>query len=445
MSELGVKEKLAHLAAQGVEAAPRQSLQRAVEPSLHRTVARRTLVLGLAAGGTAAMVGCSLRPAQAKVALPSVAGSKVPAPARQEGPGPDDPVVAAIQDVVNRRAAALAAADRDAFNATIDQRNLTFRRIQGDTFAQAAANGPKAPSTYTVARVQAKQDPYYKAWIDVTPPDASSPQSEVVWAFRPGDNGWLHTEILNEEIGNRKTMDTDHFRLSYYDWDADVVDRMGAVAERANAKASDKLGYSPAFLTILSCNPTYASHSGLSGMGTQAAYLSDTKNTIIMHSIESFGAGATPIGSTPEDVLFPTLTHEYTHLVNDQLVPIVKMKKWMSEGLAEYVAENLRVNQVVAALKAGRQFTLDKAEEAIFWTTDPAKGYTNADVSLAYGEAAHAVTYFVERFTFDKFMELARAYAENQRWEPVFLQVVGIEWGRFQTDWLDWVRRRYGL
>ena len=41
---------------------------------------------------------------------------------------------AGIQALLDRQAAARARADRDAFHATIDQRNLTWRRIQGDAF-----------------------------------------------------------------------------------------------------------------------------------------------------------------------------------------------------------------------------------------------------------------------------------------------------------------------
>src|SRR5919108_128242 len=50
------------------------------------------------------------------------------------------------------------AADRAAFMATIDQRNLTWRRIQGEVFDAVAAGGPRPKETYTVTRVQAKQN-----------------------------------------------------------------------------------------------------------------------------------------------------------------------------------------------------------------------------------------------------------------------------------------------
>jgi hypothetical protein len=196
---------------------------------------------------------------------------------------------------------------------------------------------------------------------------------------------------------------------------------------------------------VLSVNPTFGSHSLLRQYGTWAAYLPAAKDTIVSRSMESFGAGVLAPGETQDDRLSVALTHELTHLVNDQIVPIVKMPLWMSEGLAEHVAANLHADAVATALRARRQFSLDKVDAVLEWGRDPAKGYTQQDVVLAYGEAAHAVTYFVERFGLPAFFDLARAFAETRRWDDSVRQVTGTTAGEFEAAWLEWLRRRLGV
>jgi hypothetical protein len=176
-----------------------------------------------------------------------------------------------------------------------------------------------------------------------------------------------------------------------------------------------------------------------------AVYLPETKNTIVLRSLESYGAGYVPAAETPEQHLLPAFVHEFTHLVNDQLVPVVKMQSWMSEGLAEYVAQNYRDDEVRSAYRAGTFLVLDKTEDVIEWWTDPARGYTSAQIRLAYGEAALAVTFFVERFGLDTFWDLARTFAESRKWPEAFASATGASWDQFQDDWLAWLRRRLGL
>jgi hypothetical protein len=414
-------------------------------PGLNR---RRALAAG--AAGLAILSGCGLLPARAAPESP-------PAVARQGTDAPPEPaaaqepaglaeadVIAGIQETLNRQAAARAALDRDAYMATIDQRNLTWRRIQRETFDALAAAGRPRPERYTVTRVQPKQDGYYKAWIDVVAGGGSAVQYQAVWVFRRAETGWLHSEVLVEELGPRQTMETEHFVLSYYAWDDDVIGRMAGVAEQAYARVTERLGAAPGFKAILSVNPTFGAHSGLRGFGTWAAYLPDTKNLILVRSIESYGAGLVSPGETQEDRFLVAITHEYTHLVNDQLVPIVKMPHWMSEGLAQFVSDDFRPDVALRALRSPRFTSLDQASEVIAWGTDPGKGYTQADISMAYAVSAYGVAYFVEQFGLEKFFDLARAFAESRRWDESFTAVTGSDWGQFQRDWLAWTRQRLG-
>ncbi len=353
-------------------------------------------------------------------------------------------VMAGIQQTLDRQAAARSTADRDAYLATIDQRNLTWRRIQGEYFSGETARGPRPSATYRVTRIQPKPLDYVKAWIDVIPPGQSLPDAEAVWVFRPTDEGWLHTEILNEQLGPRKQLETEHFTMLYYEWDDDVIDRIAAVAERTFARVSTKTGLVPTTRPTINVNPTYGSHSALRGFGTLALFMSGT-DQILIRSLESFGAGATPTGGVPEDRLFVALTHEYGHFVSNIVVSLARIPKWMSEGYAEYVAENLRPELMIGALRAGRNVSLDKASEIIEWGEDPGRNFTLSDIVLAYSESAHATQYFMDRFGQDRFFGLAKEFAETRRWDPSFQNNAGIAWPDFERDWLAWARQRYGL
>jgi len=356
----------------------------------------------------------------------------------------DDPATSDIQATLNRQATARARGDRDAFMATIDQRNLTWRRIQGDAFTLESGRGQRAALSYWVTGTQAKQSGYVKAWIDIGAQDGAALVVQAVWVFRQAESGWLHSEILNEEIGPRKSQSSEHFTLGHFDWDDDVIERMVGVAERAHAHVTVRTGIVPAGRPAISVNPTYGAHSALRGYGTWALFLPNT-DQIVIRSIESYGAGITAPGETQEDRLLVALTHEYAHLVNNSVVPTVKMPKWMVEGFAEFVTSHLREGSMAQALRNGRTITLDRASEIIEWGEDPSRGFTRFDVDLAYAHAAHATAYVMERFGQERFLALASEFAESRRWEESVVKTLAISAPDLDGDWLGWVRARYGF
>ena len=351
---------------------------------------------------------------------------------------------AGIQELLDRQASARATADRIAFNATIDQRNLTWRRIQGDAFTAETARGPRPQATNRVSRVVPKQNGYVKAWIDIIPAGAAEVANHAVWVFRQAETGWLHSEILNEEIGTRKLYETPHFTLSHYAWDDDVIERMAVVAERAHEHVFAKTGLAPETKSVISANPTYGSHSALRGFGTLAIFMPSTSQ-ILIRSIESYGAGLIAPGEAPEDRLLIALTHEYAHLVSDLVISTARIPKWMVEGFAEYVAENLRSGTMIAAIRGNRTLTLDRASEIIEWGEDPGRGFTNADIDRAYAHAAHATHYFIERFGQDTYFAVATDFADSRQWEPSLVKHTHLTTPARESAYLTWTRHRYGL
>ena len=299
----------------------------------------------------------------------------------------EEAVRTGIQELLDRQTDARARADRDAFNATIDQRNLTWRRIQGDAFAAETARGPRPQPAYRVTRVVPKQNGYVKAWIDVVPRGETAPESQGVWVFRQAETGWLHSEILNEEIGARKLYETPHFTLSHYAWDDDVIERVASVAERAHEHVLAKTGLAPTTKTTISVNPTYGAHSALRGFGTWALFMPSVSQ-IVIRSLESYGAGLTAPGESQEDRLLVAMTHEYAHLVSDNVISTARIPDWMVEGFAEHVADNLRGPSMVSAIRGNRTLTLDQTSEIIEWGEDPGRNFTRADIDRAYAHAA---------------------------------------------------------
>src|SRR5688572_23213750 len=146
----------------------------------------------------AALVSGACAPAAGPAPAKSPAASTSPGPAASPprtavlgatAQSDEEAAHAGIQQLLDRQASARASADRAAFDSTVDQRNLTWRRIQGDAFTAETARGPRPAATYRVTRVQLKESGYVKAWIDVIPPGEITPSAQGVWVFRLSETG----------------------------------------------------------------------------------------------------------------------------------------------------------------------------------------------------------------------------------------------------------------
>lgn len=402
---------------------------------------RRRAILGSALSAGAFGFG---RPPLSAAEMASIGQCVVPdeAPVTSVFDCTNDAVAfAGITVSLGARADALERGDREGFLATLDVRNPTWRRIQTEYFD----SGRSARSSVlrgTPVFLQAKPGGYVRATVDFARTGAL-PSDRGFWVFSPGPDGiWRHAEPMNEELGPRRLDDRGAFVISYYDWDADVVDRIANVASTAWAKVGAILPLPTAVRPTISLNPTYGSHSGLRGSNTWAAYLPGSRGIVLLRSPDSYGAGTIPVGASPDEKLLIPLAHEMTHLVNDDIVSVVRIPHWMSEGLAEHVADHIRPAELAPIVRAGTTWTLDKASDVIEWGTDPARNYSAADISLAYAHAAHGVRYLIERFGIETFWALASEFASSRMWDQSFQQVTGVTWEAFDTDWNVWLRAR---
>jgi hypothetical protein len=368
---------------------------------------------------------------------PSAPAATAPAPQATATPGLLDSraVAAAIEQTLRRRAEAAARGDEVAYMATIDQQNLTWKRVQNEIFQKSRG----AVVAGRVLRVQQHHGGYVKAWIDV----GGGEKYAWTMVFRLVDGQWLLSEPRDRELGSRKLTESKHFRIRYWEWDADVVERAGRLADGAYEQVVGALKVEPKGKPTIVMSPTFETHPGRGGHTQAAFYNPDLKDTLFVRSLESYGTPPHPsLGMTAEDELRWSIAHELTHLVNDQVVPIVKMQEWMSEGLAEWVSSPIKERLVRQAVAAGPLPTLDRLDRTIHGKEQ--MGFSPQEVRRAYDLSIAVVEYIVTRYSLDGFWKLASAFATTRSMAEATPQALGISYEQLEREWQQYARQQYG-
>lgn len=402
------------------------------------------VALALALGACTPAAPADGAPAAAPARSPAAPASAAPAPgaatagpARTATPAPFDARAAArgIEDTLRRRAEAARRSDEAAFMATIDQQNLTWKRVQNEIFQKSRGS----VTAGRVLRVQQHRDPYVKAWIDV---DGGE---RFAWTmiFREVDRRWLLSEPRDRELGSRQLTESQHFRIRYWAWDSDVVDRAARLADEAYAEVVGVLKVEPKQKPIVVMSPTFETHPGRGSHSQAAFYNPDLKDTLFVRALESYGTPPYPsLGMTADDGLRWSIAHELTHLVSDQIVPIVKMQEWMSEGLAEWVSSPIKDRLVAQALRGGRLPTLKELDDTI--NGKEQMGYSAQQVRRAYDLSIAVVEYVVGRYGLDGFWRLAKEFATTRSMAEATPKALGVSYERLEGDWQQYVRQQYG-
>ncbi|MBI4506754.1 MAG: hypothetical protein HY691_14565 [Chloroflexi bacterium] len=290
-----------------------------------------------------------------------------------------------------------------------------------------------------VLRVQQHRGPYLRAWIDA----GSGERFAWTMVFRQVDGQWLLSEPRDRELGSRQLYESAHFRIRYWEWDGDVVDRAGRLADEAYARVVGALNVEPKLKPIIVMSPTFETHPGRGGHSQAAFYNPDLKDTLFVRSLESYGTPPYPtLGMTSEDELRWSIAHELTHLVNDQVVPIVKMQEWMSEGLAEWVSSPIKDRLVAQAVRGGRLPSLKELDDTI--NGKEQMGYSAQQVRRAYDLSIAVVEYLVERYGLDGFWRLAKEFATARSMVEATPKALGVSYQQLEGDWQQYVRQQYG-
>jgi hypothetical protein len=157
----------------------------------------------------------------------------------------------------------------------------------------------------------------------------------------------------------------------------------------------------------------------------------------------SFGFYDPAIGWEP--ILLYTLTHEYTYLVTERsFVSTIRLQRWMSEGLAEYVAGNIRAEEITVALASGAMIPLRQPGATLPKRDLEHMRDLRDNLSLAYGLAGSLVAYIDEQYSgMEGFWKLARAFDKTQNLDRALDQAFGVRFEEFDRGWRIWLEQTY--
>lgn len=135
-----------------------------------------------------------------------------------------------------------------------------------------------------------------------------------------------------------------------------------------------------------------------------------------------------------------TAIHEYVHLLLKSGAPSAEIPRWLDEGLAQVLAEQMDYRDdalIGRAAVSGRLFGLRAIEGLMGMNADAAR--------QGYAEAAIAVGWMESRWGMAGISNLIHAVRQGQPFEEAFRTIFGRSAGAFETEYLEHVRKRYRI
>ena len=156
--------------------------------------------------------------------------------------------------------------------------------------------------------------------------------------------------------------------------------------------------------------------------------------------------------NVPETDLQAILTHEYVHLVMDDVADGKRLPAWLTEGLAGYYefetglagdrpeAATLRLFQSTdlarAAAQDGSLLPLPSLESQAEWN-----GRTNlAEITLQYAEAQMAVRYISETYGPESAVDIVTGIGNGDDVETALEKSLGIAYADFDSEFALWLK-----
>ena len=149
------------------------------------------------------------------------------------------------------------------------------------------------------------------------------------------------------------------------------------------------------------------------------------------------------------DVMRST-THEYVHLLLDEVSDGADLPAWLNEGLAEYMEFELALSGsrpdsvrnsyyhstdfTVAAGESGSLFSLSDLESQRLWNSRS----DDAEVTLQYSQSHMAVRYMVETYGVNSVVEVVTALMNGTRLDTAIRQVTGNTYASFEQRFLEY-------
>lgn len=407
------------------------------------------------------LAGCAGRQATAPTAAPQPSAAAtttaplndtpVPSGAPTSGPAAPLDLAAArvgIQATIDDYARAYATGDAELLRSTVDQSNAPFRRLVQERFEMTQASALSSADSFTmkVVALEPRELGFVQAHVE------RDGWLRYDWLFREVDGRWLLSEPSEKQLGERIEIESEHFTFHTYAWAEPTNDKLVELMERARAQVVERLGKGPDGKYNIYIRPIFGFTPPASA-GAIAWYRSAARprgDRIDVYAPGSYVYGGYDASASWEADLYTTLVHEYTHLVNQRsFMPIAEMRDWMFEGLAEYVSDSQRAEEVSAAVRANK----------IIPIVDPAGGVNPQDLdhlyilerdrSLAYGLSYALVAYIVqEHGGLEAFWALAEAMGETPgtgvvRYDGAMRATLGVSYEQFDAGWRAWLKQNY--
>lgn len=327
-----------------------------------------------------------------------------------------------------------------------DQSNAPFRRYIQTRFEQSLQAGYVGRGGYhfIVASVKERDLGFWQAQVINSNGYAND------WTFRQLEDGrWVMSEPTSEQVGEKEVIETEYFTFITYEWSKDVNPILMELMDKARQNVLDRLGKVPEMKPEVTIKPTFGVGKP-EAPGTLAYYDRSSRKTdkIVIFAPESYVFQSYDPKVGWEAELETTLTHEYTHLVNNRsFTPIARMSDWMIEGIAVYASQDNSYDYLVSRAVAednilpiidqsGRVYKEDLEHFTILeeqW-----------QVVTGYGLSNALVRYIVEKHGgLDGFWKLVESYDESQRLPDALQEVFGVDYESFQADFNAWLKANY--
>jgi Tol biopolymer transport system component len=251
-----------------------------------------------------------------------------------------------------------------------------------------------------------------------------------------------------------RTIESDHFVITYYEPLGDVARRIAVVAERAHRTLSPALGHAPDTKTQILVLDDTDSANGFASV-------------VPRNAIQAYATGPTGFNELDDhdDWLYGLIAHEYTHILHLDTMeglpriynkifgktwsPNQVMPRWLIEGIAVYEeskrsaggrARGTRFDQVIRiARRGGNDLRLDEISGA-------PRRYPHGNAVYIYG--SHFLRYVFDRFgddTLRKMTHTSGSYAPPFAVNRQIAEVVGRPFTELYDDWKGYVRDRYSM
>ncbi len=275
----------------------------------------------------------------------------------------------------------------------VDRTNAPFRRLVEErfkTFQESSFAGNRFGRMHVLA-VKPRDHSFWQAAIN-----DGGYRRDIL--FRQMDGGqWVMSEPTEEQLGQKIRIENEFFTLNTYEWAAEVNTVIEDMVVRARQQVIDTLGRTPenkfnVYLPIFGISPPVNPNS-LAWYSADSRPRNDQVDIFAPFSY-AFGFYDPSVGWETE--LYSTIVHELTHWAYTRaFAQEYRITDWMSEGLAEYVANNPRRNPVSAAVPMGRIIPLVDPNGGVRPQDMDHMTTLEVDRSLAYGFAYSLVAYHI--------------------------------------------------